>query len=164
MSTPALTEILRDADVEALRNEFRKDPAALVELISTTIPRMWSGARELTLGVMDTFSRMSGTAAKDGALSLDQKEREMVVLALLTARGGGYPLGLHIYISLLLGITIEEMLDIILLTGIYAGVPEMTQAYRDVARTLEQLRIAARGGRSACTVAAINERLGGALR
>ena len=102
-----------------------------------------------------SFSRINGCGSRflSGRL-----------LALLASRGGGYPLGLHIYILLLLGFSIQEMLDTILLAGIYTGIPEMTQAYRDVARTLEQLRIAAQGGRSACTLAAVNERLDAALR
>ena len=55
MSTSPLSDILSDADVQALRAELQKDPEALNDLISRSIPTMWPGAQELTDGVMETL-------------------------------------------------------------------------------------------------------------
>jgi 4-carboxymuconolactone decarboxylase len=69
---------------------------------------------------------------------LDQKTRRYITLAVLTALGREGELALHIRAAAESGMTSEEIGEVILHTGAYAGVPAANAAFALAKRLLEE--------------------------
>jgi 4-carboxymuconolactone decarboxylase len=63
--------------------------------------------------------------ARDG---LDRRSRSMITLAVLAALGREHEIGMHVRAARRNGLTVEEIGEILLHTGIYAGVPASNAA------------------------------------
>ena len=61
---------------------------------------------------------------------LPRKTRSMLNLAMLTALGRPHELKLHVKGALKNGVTREEIMEVLLQTGIYCGVPAAVDAFR----------------------------------
>ena len=61
---------------------------------------------------------------------IDRKQRSMLNLAMLTALGRPHELKLHVKGALKNGVTREEIMEVLLQTGIYCGVPAAVDAFR----------------------------------
>jgi 4-carboxymuconolactone decarboxylase len=60
---------------------------------------------------------------------LDRRTRSCVTLALLTALGHEHELAMHVRAALRNGVTVEEIKEVLLQTGVYAGVPTSNRAF-----------------------------------
>lgn len=60
---------------------------------------------------------------------LDRRSRSMITLALLTALGQDHELALHVRAALRNGLTVEEITEVLLHSGVYAGVPAANRAF-----------------------------------
>ncbi|GAA5042333.1 4-carboxymuconolactone decarboxylase [Thermocatellispora tengchongensis] len=60
---------------------------------------------------------------------LDRRTRSCVTLALLTALGHHNELGMHVRAALGNGLTPDEIKEVLLQTGVYAGVPAANSAF-----------------------------------
>jgi 4-carboxymuconolactone decarboxylase len=65
-----------------------------------------------------------------GRPGLPKKTRSMLNLAMLTALGRPHELKLHVKGALKNGVTREEIMEVLLQTGIYCGVPAAVDAFR----------------------------------
>ena len=65
-----------------------------------------------------------------GRPGLPRKTRSMLNLAMLTALGRPHELKLHVKGALKNGVTREEIMEVLLQTGIYCGVPAAVDAFR----------------------------------
>ena len=70
---------------------------------------------------------------------LDHRTRSCVTVAILTALGRHEELPMHVRAALRNGVTREELKEVLLHTGVYAGVPAANTAFAVANRTLEEL-------------------------
>ncbi|GAA4188491.1 4-carboxymuconolactone decarboxylase [Streptosporangium oxazolinicum] len=68
---------------------------------------------------------------------LDRRTRSCVTLAVLTALGHEHELALHVRAALRVGLTEEEIKEVLLQTAIYAGVPAANRAFAVARAALE---------------------------
>ncbi len=61
------------------------------------------------------------TGFYSGSAPAQLVQREVAVLAVLTAQGADVNLALHVFIALAVGLSPQEVLDVILLAGMYSG-------------------------------------------
>jgi 4-carboxymuconolactone decarboxylase len=76
-----------------------------------------------------------GVWTRDG---LDRRTRSAITLAVLTALGREQELELHVRAARRNGLTPEEIGEVLLHTGVYAGVPAANAAYAIAQRVLEE--------------------------
>lgn len=60
---------------------------------------------------------------------LDRSARSMITLAVLTALGQEHELALHVTAALRNGLTREQIAEVLLHTGVYAGVPAANRGF-----------------------------------
>jgi 4-carboxymuconolactone decarboxylase len=60
---------------------------------------------------------------------LTRAERSMVTLTVLTALGREHELAMHVRAALRNGLTAEQIAEVLLQTGVYAGVPAANRAF-----------------------------------
>lgn len=68
------------------------------------------------------------------------RDREMCLITILAS--GGFPpfaLAVHIYWGLMEGLSVDEIADVLTLTGTYCGIPRMTDGYFTLGETLKVL-------------------------
>jgi 4-carboxymuconolactone decarboxylase len=70
---------------------------------------------------------------------LDHRTRSCVTVAILTALGRHEELPMHVRAALRNGVSREELKEVLLHTGVYAGVPAANAAFAVANRTLEEL-------------------------
>lgn len=73
-----------------------------------------------------------------GRPGLDRKTRSAVVLAILTALKHEHEIPMHVRAALRHGMSAEEIGEVLLQTGMYAGVPTANRAFAIVQKTLEE--------------------------
>jgi len=70
---------------------------------------------------------------------LDVRTRRLLVLALLAALGQEHELEMHVRAALADGLPREEIAEVFLQTGVYAGVPAANRAFAIGQRVLDEL-------------------------
>jgi 4-carboxymuconolactone decarboxylase len=73
-----------------------------------------------------------------GRGGLDRRTRSCVTLAVLATLGHEQELGLHVRGALRNGMSKEEIAEVLLHTGVYAGVPAANAAFAVAERVLEE--------------------------
>jgi len=73
---------------------------------------------------------------------LDRKTRSMLNIAMLTAMARWHELEVHTRGALTNGVTEDEIAEILLQAGVYAGVPVAAEGFRAAFRAIEQYRAA----------------------
>jgi 4-carboxymuconolactone decarboxylase len=76
-----------------------------------------------------------GVWAREG---LDRRTRSCLTLALLAALGREGELEMHVRAALRVGVTPEEIREVLLHTAVYAGVPAANSAFAIAQRVLEE--------------------------
>jgi 4-carboxymuconolactone decarboxylase len=74
---------------------------------------------------------------------LDRKQRSLITLAVLTALRCEHEIAMHVRAALRNGLTPQEIGEVLLHTGLYAGVPSAHSAFAIAQRTLAELGHAA---------------------
>jgi len=69
---------------------------------------------------------------------LSRAERSMVTLAVLTALGREHELAMHVRAALRNGLTAEQIGEVLLQTGVYAGVPAANRAFAIAAEVVRE--------------------------
>lgn len=69
---------------------------------------------------------------------LDRRSRSMITLTALIARGHHDELAMHVRAALRVGLTADEIKEVILQSAIYCGVPDANTAFRIAARVLAE--------------------------
>ncbi|MFI6763691.1 4-carboxymuconolactone decarboxylase [Micromonospora sp. NPDC050417] len=69
---------------------------------------------------------------------LDRRTRSCVTLAVLATLRHDEELAMHVRAALRNGLTREEILEVLLQVGVYAGVPAANRAFKVAQRTLQQ--------------------------
>ncbi|MFL5818753.1 MAG: 4-carboxymuconolactone decarboxylase [Conexibacter sp.] len=76
-----------------------------------------------------------GVWSRDG---LDRKTRRLLTLALLAGLGREHELEMHVRAALADGVSQEELAEVFLHTGVYAGVPTANRAFAIAQRAIEE--------------------------
>lgn len=102
------------------------------------VDRAIAGTTEFTQPFQDYITRAAWGEvwARDG---LDRRTRSCITLALLTALGCENELPMHVRAAVGHGLSAAEIGEVLLQTGVYAGVPRANAAFAIAQRTLADL-------------------------
>ena len=91
------------------------------------VDRAIAGTTELTQPFQDLITRYAWGEVWSRP-GLDRRSRSMITLALLATLGHDHELAMHVRAAIRNGLTAEEISEVLLHTGIYAGVPVANRA------------------------------------
>jgi alkylhydroperoxidase/carboxymuconolactone decarboxylase family protein YurZ len=143
--TQEITDILKSEDLARLKRAYRRE--TVVAILRDVTPRKYKVAQQYFSAVTDTFYPLSdvpGIGEFRAALGIADRQR--CILALQAAAGQEAPLAIHVYVSLMEGISPAEIANILLLAGVYTGVPNFFAGLEVLEATLELLAEKARAG------------------
>lgn len=81
-----------------------------------------------------------------GSQLLPGRYRECAVVSLLASQGDGPNLAIHLFLALMTGISANDTYDLLLLTGVYAGVNRLTSSLKIAHLTFDAVIKAADAG------------------
>jgi alkylhydroperoxidase/carboxymuconolactone decarboxylase family protein YurZ len=140
-------DILPRDQIEELWDYF--DGTDLNNTLKDTLTQMYAATANYLQAIGQAFYETTATPSTVDAIS--HANRERCLIALLTARGAGFPLAVHIYIGLMEGfdeddeLTPDEVADIIFLSGIYTGSDNVMRGLVTLTTTLNKLKEIAEG-------------------
>ena len=144
MATIPIPSLLSDVQLDALREAYQRDQ--MTDILSHGMPSSY----EPTSAYIDAIR----AEFYDRTQKMDPKDRERCLIAVLVARDAGLNLALHIYNGLMVGLTPDEIADIIFLGGVYTGVDRISEGFFAATRVLTLLALLAGNQSSSnCTVA-----------
>jgi alkylhydroperoxidase/carboxymuconolactone decarboxylase family protein YurZ len=135
-----VSTILSPDSLSKLRNAY--DREELENLFVQTLGERYRRTVEYVEQVHHLFHWKNPSDKRTTRSRLSEEDRERCTIALLAAKGEVQNLGVHVYMGLMVGISPEEIADVIFLAGIYSGVPAVTDGLQveiDVLETLEKL-------------------------
>ena len=139
-----ISSTLSDVQLAALREAYRREQ--MTDILSHGMPSSY----EPTSAYIDAIR----AEFYDRTQKMDPKDRERCLIAVLVARDAGLNLALHIYNGLMVGLTPDEIADVIFLGGIYTGVDRISEGFFAATRVLTLLALLAGNQSSSnCTVA-----------
>lgn len=102
------------------------------------VDRAVAATTEFTQPFQDYITRAAWGSiwARDG---LDRRTRSCITLAVLTALGCEQEIAMHVRAAIRNGLTAAEIGEVLLQTGVYAGVPRANAAFAIAQRTLAEL-------------------------
>ncbi len=100
------------------------------------VDRAQAGTTGFTAPFQDLITRYAGRDECAGP-GLVRRARSMITLAALTSLRAENEIGMHVRAALRNGLTREEIAEVLLHTGIYAGVPAANSAFQVAERALE---------------------------
>jgi alkylhydroperoxidase/carboxymuconolactone decarboxylase family protein YurZ len=135
-----ISTILHRDKLKSLRTAYSDESAD--ELLRDETPKLYGPAAAYFGAVVETYYLPAAAKfdANGERTTLDPLDRQRVVIALQAATGQEAPLAIHIYIGLMLGLTVDEIANILLLTGVYSGVPNFFTGLGTLATTLLVLK------------------------
>jgi len=71
---------------------------------------------------------------------VNPKYRECALIALLAAQQGEANLAFHVFIAMMAGISVDDVVDIVFLTGIYCGANILTKSLAVVSKTFAAVK------------------------
>ena len=93
------------------------------------VDRAIAGTTALTQPFQDLITRYAWGEVWSRP-GLDRRSRSMITLALLATLGHDHELAMHVRAAIRNGLSAEEISEVLLHTGIYAGVPVANRALR----------------------------------
>ncbi|OQO89759.1 4-carboxymuconolactone decarboxylase [Saccharomonospora piscinae] len=102
------------------------------------VDRAVAGTTEFTRPFQDYITRSAWGAVwtREG---LDRRTRSCVTLAVLTASRAHNEIAMHVRAAVGNGLTPDEIAEVLLHTGVYAGVPAANEAFAIAQRTLAEM-------------------------
>ena len=129
-----ISKLLKPENLKKLQQAFDKDQLDFV--LRTTMEKEFPVSTPYIEGLTEILFQDGGQG------HLKRKEKEKIIIALLASGGGTANLAEHIYIALAwedMKIDVDDIGNIILLTGIYTGVRRLAGGLRVLASTLISL-------------------------
>ena len=102
------------------------------------VDRALAGATELTRPFQEFITRAAWGEAWTRP-GLDRKTRSCITLAILTALRAENEIPMHVRAAIRNGLTPEEILEVLIHTAVYAGVPAANSAVKLAQETLDAL-------------------------
>lgn len=140
MTMTPVTEILSQAQIDALMSGYAQNPAALANFARTTFSEMYPPGTKVFNSFVDHFNTHSDNVEplNDGALSAH--DREIAIIAVLTAVNVPNAAAIHFYWGLCVGVTVTEIAEVLLLTAGYSGTQNYTNGLTLLSSTLTKLK------------------------
>jgi alkylhydroperoxidase/carboxymuconolactone decarboxylase family protein YurZ len=139
----ALHEYVTEEQLRRLRAGYNRKEmlAALGAPLPTLLPR----SREYIDAIEHAFYPKDGadSVSSPEPFTLSIRERELCLIVLLSTHHSQHNLAVHIYLGLMEGISPQEIGNLLLLNGVYSGVPAFANGLRTAAMTLIALARAA---------------------
>ncbi|MCW2995590.1 MAG: 4-carboxymuconolactone decarboxylase [Conexibacter sp.] len=101
------------------------------------VDRSIEGTTEFTAPFQDFITKMAWGSVwtREG---LERAERSMITLAVLAALGREDELALHVRAAVRIGLSAEQIREVLLHTAVYAGVPASNTAFAIAQRVLRE--------------------------
>jgi hypothetical protein len=143
-----LADLLRGEDLRVLRAHYAADPRWLAEHARASLSR---GPRSATAVAGALDGGFFGPGARLAAI-----DRERCLIFCFAGRPRDFPLAIHIYWGLMVGLDPQEVAEVLLLSGLYQGLEGARNGMRVLAGTLGLLgELAGRDPAPSHVVAAI---------
>ena len=141
MPPPPITNI-RDylplAKVTVLQGYYVRDDA--MALLNAVLPLTYDYATEYVTAVGDAFyGDLPEDTGPSWRSTLSIQDRERCVIALLASQYAELELAIHVYLAVMEGMSPEEVANILMLTGMYAGLDAFSKGLRTEAKALATL-------------------------
>jgi alkylhydroperoxidase/carboxymuconolactone decarboxylase family protein YurZ len=143
---PDITKVLSDETLHALRLGYDRD--VVVQMLEKVVPDQYDRAQPYFSAVVGTFFKHEPALISGVRVALDVQDRQRCIIALQAATGQVAPLAIHIYISLMERITVSEIANVLLLAGVYTGVPNFFTGMGTLETTLEAMAECAAAGQT----------------
>jgi alkylhydroperoxidase/carboxymuconolactone decarboxylase family protein YurZ len=123
-----------------------------MDAINTTLLELFdqaftaAGYGERDHAVVGYTAAVSKAFYKKHEQLLRDRERECALIALLASQGADTNLGIHIFIALAAGMAVDDVVDLLFLTGIYCGANLLTKSLRVAEKTFAAIIQAAADG------------------
>jgi alkylhydroperoxidase/carboxymuconolactone decarboxylase family protein YurZ len=152
-----ITLILTSDALRALQEGYDRD--VVIQMLEKVVPEEYQRAQPYFSAVVETFFRHPDPLVNGMRVALDVQDRQRCILALQAATGQVSPLAIHVYISLMERITVAEIANVLLLAGVYTGVPNFFTGMDTLETTLETMAACAAAGQTSppAVLAAIQE-------
>ena len=93
---------------------------------------------------------VSGAFYTHSGQLLTTQYRECALVALLASQGAERNLAIHLFIALLAGVSVDDVVDLLFLSGVYSGANLLTQSMRVATKTFDAIAQAADDGVVGC--------------
>lgn len=100
------------------------------EMAEESLSNMNPGFEEFVLMALSIYDRPA----------LDMKTRSAMTMAVLTALGRTQEMTVHVRAALNVGLTEEQIREVIMQVAVYAGIPVAIEAYQVANRVFEKVR------------------------
>jgi alkylhydroperoxidase/carboxymuconolactone decarboxylase family protein YurZ len=130
-----ITSILSEDNLHTLRLGYQRD--VVIEMLEKVVPEEYGRAQPYFSAVVETYFRKPDPLVNGMRVALDVQDRQRCIIALQAATGQVSPLAIHIYISLMERLTVSEIANVLLLAGVYTGVPNFFTGMDTLETTLE---------------------------
>jgi alkylhydroperoxidase/carboxymuconolactone decarboxylase family protein YurZ len=153
-AVPSISDILTKDELKKLRKAYEDAPDALANFARKSFNGLYPPGASIFDAIGERFY-YQGDPPLPPMSPLSQRDREIVLISLLTLRPGArVPLSIHIYWGLMVGLEPAEIGELMLLTGSYGGIDAYTLGLGVLASTLGTLKKASAGDCSPLVVAA----------
>ena len=100
------------------------------EMAEQSLSNMNPGFEEFVMMALSLYDRPA----------LDMKMRSAMTMAVLTALGRTQEMSIHVRAALNVGLTEEQIREVIMQVAVYAGIPAAIEAYQVANRVFEKVR------------------------
>jgi alkylhydroperoxidase/carboxymuconolactone decarboxylase family protein YurZ len=133
-----------DAILEDIRKHYLEDEnwKYLVEMSRQSLTSLYVVAGEITEAVIRVFYERRDSDGKVlRPFQKDERERELLLVGILASRNGGIYLGVHVYWALMVGLSVKDIAEAILLQSVYTGgISSYHRATTDAMNTLQLIK------------------------
>jgi alkylhydroperoxidase/carboxymuconolactone decarboxylase family protein YurZ len=124
--------------LEVLRRAYVRGDA--LALLNAVLPATYDNALEYSEAVADAFyGGLPEDATPGWRATLSVQDRERCIITLLASRRAELELAIHIYLALMEHVSVEEIANILMLTGMYSGLDNFSRGLRVEAKVLDTL-------------------------
>jgi alkylhydroperoxidase/carboxymuconolactone decarboxylase family protein YurZ len=136
---PDIGDLLGTDQLTRLRASYnsKRGEKEIDGILRGVLPDLYSESSQFIGAIIATY--FDGDSAAPPKWELNKSDRERCIIALLAGQGAQFPLSLHIYLALMLGVTPQEVAHIILLSGVYTGVNRFAEGMFVHVKTLRAL-------------------------
>jgi len=129
---PDLTQIISTPQLALIRAAF--DTGVMDTVLAQSLPSDSPNSQGYVTAIKNALTtNLPADITPGPRLRLSQMDRERVLVAILASRSDRLNLAVHLYYALAIGISVDEILHVLLLTAIYSGLPTFANAL-DLAR------------------------------
>ena len=123
------------------QSNYEKGKALRTEVLGAAhVERSLANVDEFTKPLQDLIMEY-GWGAVWARPGLGRKERSLINLAVLTALNRPHELEIHLKGAVRNGCTKEEIREVLLHVGVYAGLPASIDAFRTAKKVLDELKL-----------------------